>query len=582
MQLADALVSTLRDLGLRYLFGVSGANIEHVHDAVYRLGGDQFQTVMTKSEFGAAFMADVRARVHRTLGVCCATSGGGMMNLAVGIAESYAQEVPVLALVGQPPLAQEGRGVFQDSSGVGNTVNAVQLWRSIAKYVCKITDATEFWPGLSEALRQPFSGRCGPAVMLIPRDLMTAEVGERPADFSVSLADYQVQPALPLALPLSVPLHAMWQDLARARAPLLVVGAGVARAGAQALVEEWVNKTGVQVVTTLACSNAFPQEHPQYLGMIGAAGHPSAHDFVENEADFILAVGTQLRAMNRATLEHALARKTLAVINVATDALDSALKADHVISLGAQAAMQTLLELQAIKPLHWNTITPDLRCQSLEEEALGADVAGENGAGVRLHAAVVQLQAYLPRFRHLLFDAGNCATAAAHYLRMPAPMSTTIALGMGGMGYAIAGAVGAQLGETAGRTLVLGGDGAFLMTGLEMHTAVDLQLPILWVVFNNNQHGMCVTRQQLYFDGRIEGNRYTQVNIAQIARGIGGPSQLWCRSVTRLSDLDQALQDYLARSPGPGLLEIKIHDPTLPPFMPFVQASSAAVLPVYG
>ena len=129
MILADAIVTCLRELNLRYMFGVSGANIEHVHDAVFRLGKidnvehgqaqNSFATVMTKSEYGAAFMADARARTHNTLGVCCATSGGGMMNLAVGIAESYAHSVPVLALVGQPPIAQEGRGSFQDSSGIG-------------------------------------------------------------------------------------------------------------------------------------------------------------------------------------------------------------------------------------------------------------------------------------------------------------------------------------------------------------------------------------------------------------------------------------------------------------------------------
>ena len=94
MKLIDALVTTLRDWDLGYIFGVSGANIEHLHDAVHRLGDNRLEAVLTKSEVGAAFMADARARVHKTLGVCCSTSGGGMMNLAVGIAESYAESCP--------------------------------------------------------------------------------------------------------------------------------------------------------------------------------------------------------------------------------------------------------------------------------------------------------------------------------------------------------------------------------------------------------------------------------------------------------------------------------------------------------
>src|SRR6201995_295751 len=128
MRLADALVVTLRDWGVRYVFGVSGANIEHVHDAIHRLGEGRLSSVLAKSEVGAAFMADARARVKKTLGVCCSTSGGGMMNLAVGIAEAYAESVPVLALVGQPSSALDGRGAFQDSSGIGRSVDALALF----------------------------------------------------------------------------------------------------------------------------------------------------------------------------------------------------------------------------------------------------------------------------------------------------------------------------------------------------------------------------------------------------------------------------------------------------------------------
>src|SRR5688500_13602201 len=125
MIVADALASSLRDWGIRHVFGVSGANIEHFHDAIHRLGDGRLQAVLARSEVGAAFMADGHARVHRTLGVCCATSGGGMMNLAVGIAESFAESVPVLAIVGQVPTSVEGRGGFQDSSGIGRTVDAL-------------------------------------------------------------------------------------------------------------------------------------------------------------------------------------------------------------------------------------------------------------------------------------------------------------------------------------------------------------------------------------------------------------------------------------------------------------------------
>ena len=144
------------------------------------------------------------------------------------------------------------------------------------------------------------------------------------------------------------------------------------------------------------------------------------------------------------------------------------------------------------------------------------------------------------------------------------------------MGYAIAGAIGAQLGESEpSRTVVICGDGAFMMTGLEIHTAVDLQLPILWIVFNNNMHGMCVTRQQLYFSGRIEGNTYGDIDIAMIAKGLGVEGKIWTNSATTIAELESMLAEYSALGTNiPGVLELKISEEELPPFMPFVSAGA--------
>ncbi|HMF18632.1 MAG TPA: thiamine pyrophosphate-dependent enzyme, partial [Gemmataceae bacterium] len=200
-----------------------------------------------------------------------------------------------------------------------------------------------------------------------------------------------------------------------------------------------------------------------------------------------------------------------------------------------------------------------------------------------LHGSLLQsealaiLQQFLPTSGHLLFDAGNCAAAALHYLRVPRTVSTTIALGMGGMGYAIAGAIGAQLGSPCGsRTMVFCGDGAFLMLGTEVNTAVHYRLPILFVVFNNGMHGMCVTRQQLYFDGRIEGSRYPAVSVADMARGLGSPDGLWVGSAGSSDGLSEQLADYL-RADRPGVLELRLSREEVPPFSPFLPADA----PIY-
>src|SRR5262245_42601155 len=224
MKLSEALVTTLRDWGLEYLFGVSGANIEHLHDAVHRLGGGRFRSVCAKSEVGAAFMADCRARVHRTLGVCCSTSGGGMMNLAVGVAEAFAESVPMLAIVGQPPTRLEGRGAFQDSSGIGRTVNADRLWAAISKYQARITDPAQFWRCLDSAVTAAMSGRPGPSVLLIPRDLFDRDVGPRPCWMPDRLCGLNGLWDAPASA-----VSKLFAAIRRAQTPVLLLGSGVDR-----------------------------------------------------------------------------------------------------------------------------------------------------------------------------------------------------------------------------------------------------------------------------------------------------------------------------------------------------------------
>ena len=133
--LANALVESLKALGIGQVFGVSGANFEHFHDGIARRGSGRIAAVLAKSEIGVSFMADGLARGTGALAACCATSGGGMMNLAVGLAESFASQIPVLAVIGQAPDTLNGRGAFQDSSGVGGSVDAAILFAAISRHV---------------------------------------------------------------------------------------------------------------------------------------------------------------------------------------------------------------------------------------------------------------------------------------------------------------------------------------------------------------------------------------------------------------------------------------------------------------
>jgi acetolactate synthase-1/2/3 large subunit len=570
MKLSDALVQALISLDVRYVFGVSGANIEPFHDAIHRLGDGKLRSVMTKSENGAAFMADCRARVHRTLGVCCSTSGGGMMNLIAGIAESYAESVPILALVGQPPLALEGMGAFQDSSGIGRTVDSMKLWSAVSKYTAKISNPDTFWYHLTKAVKAALFGRPGPVVLLFPRDVFEEQVTPCPKDWANSLKKLILSSAVPVDA-----VHSLFEEICCANNPVLILGQGVQRCSDPQVVVNFARYIGMPVITTLSGRGVFPNDDPLYLGTLGVAGHPSVHTYLKSKADLLIAVGTGLSVMTRQPLGQTLNEKKIVLVNVETDEITRFILPVLVLEADAGVVFNTLLQrlkqkpfkvqapqdyiLQIFKPFFAPSIPSDERKPII------------NGKPLLQSEAIAILQDFLPENGHILYDAGNCSAAALHMTKVPQGSSSTIALGMGGMGYAIAGAIGAQLGSKPGaRTVVFVGDGAFLITGLEIHTAVDLKLPILFVVFNNNMHGMCAVRQQLYFESRLECVRYTPVDIALIARGFGTSAQIWVGSTSTVDELHHQLEDYKNYADIPGVLELRLLYEEFPPFTPFI------------
>jgi len=627
MKLVDAVVQALLDLDVRYVFGVSGANIEHLHDAIHRLGSGKLVSVMAKSESGAAFMADGYARVHRRLGVCCSTSGGGMMNLAVGIAESHAESVPILALVGQSPARGEGRGAFQDSSGVGRTVDAMTFFSGISKCVGKSSRADDFWPTIERGVIEALSGRPGPAVILFPRSIWSAEVAPLPEDFS-KLIHAATKPVpidqlgpdsestqtlceMPKWLPLDIRLRAgvdanpkavregliaLLSELRQARHPVLLVGQGVRRCSNPQAVIEFARTVGLPIVTDMSARGDVPNDDPLYLGMLGAAGHPSAHRYLRDQADLIFIVGSGLNAMTRAPLlgdSLEIVGKKLLAVNIDLGELsrivappESSMERSWwpatakgllvAVEADAGVVFEELLRLWREDPFQVAPIGP-YRFQILRP-TLAQEIppAAQPLEGTLLQSeALEMLQPILPQGGHLVYDAGNCAAAALHQLYVPPGTSATIALGMGGMGYAIAAAIGIALGSPSDqRTFVFTGDGALLMAGFEIHTAVDLELPILFIVFNNSMHGMCVTRQQKFFEGRLECVRYAPVDVATLARGLGDPDHLWVGRARTRKELNATLSDYLAHSSQPGVLELTLAREEVPPFSPLLPAGS--------
>lgn len=541
-RVVDYLVQAVTALDVRHIFGVDGANIEDLYDAIFEHPGD-LTGVVAKHEFSAATMADGYARVTGGLGVVAATSGGGAMNLVAGLAESYASRVPVLALVGQPPTAAAGRGAFQDTSGLAGTFDAAGLFASISRYCARVESPGDLPEQLAEAVAAARQG--GPAVLLLPKDIQQAAV-ESPVPFAPRAGDGVRNTA----------------GIARLRAALraasvtgkitLIAGDQVARDDARAELLRLATALDAAVGVAPDAKDVYHHDDPGFCGVAGSMGHPELVDAVRRSV-LCLLVGTRLPVTARTGLDEALAEVTVASLSAEPPYPDSV----HAASADLAA---DLAELAAALEL------PSEPRPAAERELTRLPVPESTGPGLRYRDIVETLNAALEPGADVFADAGNTGASVVHHLRPPREGRFVVALGMGGMGYAFGAGIGSAFAR-ARRTFVVAGDGAFFMHGMEIHTAIEHRLPVTFIVLNNNAHAMCITREQIYYGDRYSFNRFQPAHIgAGVAAMFPG---LPTHSPGSVDDLTHALRSCID-SDGPSFISIECDPDEIPPFSPFL------------
>ncbi|WBB81393.1 thiamine pyrophosphate-binding protein [Micromonospora sp. WMMD882] len=556
-RLVDYLITSLHQVGVRHIFGVGGANIEDLYDAVHHCG-EQVTAVVAKHEFSAAAMADGYARATGRLAVAVSTSGGGAMNLVPGVAEAYASRVPLLAIVGQPPRPLEGQGAFQDTSGLAGSFDAYRLFSSISRYCRRIDDPADIAAALADALTATRALPGGPAVLLLPKDVQQAVVeGLPPID--ELLAERRISVTAAAA-----------RDRAGDRlaelvgeSVLVIAGDEVARRGARAELAEFAAALDARVAVVPDGKDVYPNDDPRFVGVAGVIGHPSVTDALRG-ARLCVLVGTRLPVMARGGLDALLTGTELICFGAEPAYAAHALHVDGDLRAELRAAVD---RLRAHRPTPPAPTRPDLRFLS---------VPPFEGEGVlRLREAVDAIDAAVPDGATVVADAGNSAASVIHYLATPRDGRFIVALGMGGMGHSLGAGIGAAFG-TGRRSFVVIGDGGFLMHGMEIHTAVEHDLPVTFVVVNNNAHGMCVTREQLYYEDAYTFNEFRPTDLAAGIRGMfPGLPVTHARTP---DELRQALTDQVATR-SPAVVCIDVSPREIPPFVPFLNHLDQTVSP---
>ncbi|MVU80048.1 thiamine pyrophosphate-binding protein [Nocardia sp. ET3-3] len=557
-RVADHLVRAVSALGVGHIFGVDGANIEDLYDAAFdhrRL----VTAVVAKHEFAAATMADGYARSTSGLGVVCATSGGGAVNLVAGLAESFASRVPVLALVGQPPTVLEGKGAFQDSSGQAGAFDAVALFTPISHYCARVEAPADLPAQLTHAVAAARRG--GPAVLLLPKDIQQADLVA--PDFVPPSRAYRRD------------IENLWRVLdivrgARATGKIVIIaGDQVARDEARGELASFAAALDAAVGVAPDAKDVYHHADPGFCGVSGSMGNPELLDALRGAALGLL-IGTRMPVTARAGLEDALANVPLAAVG----ALPPFLPARHAHSNDLAKTLAEMigeLDSGAVDPV---ASSVPMRPRTAPEPTLTPlPVPPSDGPGLRYGEVVETINDALPEGSDVFADAGNTGAAVVHHLRLPRDGRFTVALGMGGMGYAFGAGIGSAFARhrrpdgTPRRTYVIAGDGAFFMHGMEIHTAIEHRLPITFVVFNNNAHAMCITREQLYYGDRYSFNRFRP---AYPGAGMAAMFPDLCTHAPEsLTELAAALRHCAGRE-GPSFVSVDCDPDEIPPFTPFL------------
>ena len=547
-RVVDYIVGDLLARGVDYVFGVDGANIEDLYDAAFFCDG--LTAVLAKHEFSAATMADGYSRASSKLGVVMATSGGGSLNLVAGLGESLTSRVSVLALVGQAPTTLDGRGSFQDTSGRNGSLNAEALFSAVSVYCRRVLTPADIVTALPEAVAAARTG--GPAVLLLPKDVQQSDVV---VDGTVIADPPKSPPGDPRPL-----THA----LQRAHGPVTIIaGEQVARDDARAELEELRAILRARVATVPDAKDVSGSPglgSSSALGVTGVMGHPGVADAVRESA-LCLLVGTRLSVTARAGLDTALA----AVRTMSIGSAPPYLPCTHVHTDDLRVSLSRLTRSLTGKGRPSCLRVPD----SLPHAELRPPT--HRGEGIRYRDAMTVLDAALPDTVDIVVDAGNTGAAAIHHLPVRRAGRFVVALGMGGMGYSFGAGVGICFARRR-RTVVIAGDGAFFMHGLELHTAIQYQLPVTLVLFNNNAHAMCVTREKLFYDDLYSYNRFTRslLGAGLAAMFPGLPSV----DVSAIDALPNALRTALDLD-GPSVVSVECSADEIPPFAPFLSESHA-------
>ena len=533
---AEIAAETLIEQGCDTLFGYPGGQVIDLFDALYSKR-DRIRFVLTAHEQGAAHAADGYARATGKVGVVIATSGPGATNLVTGLATACLDSVPMVAVTGNVPCSLIGRDSFQE-------VDIVGVSMPVTKHNFIVKDVNELADTLREAFRIAKSGRPGPVLVDIPKDVQTAL-----CDFEPERAPVEPEP---VRLASEHRLKEAAALIAAAKRPYIYFGGGVISGNASAEVLALAEKIDAPLGCSLMGLSAVPSGHPRFLGMQGMHGHYAA-SAAEDEADLVIALGARFSDRSTGDKERFSAHFRIIHIDIDGAELNKNIHAALTIRGELRDAVTRLIR-RVRKQRHpeWSERIAALRKEEARRTAEShAALETRIGSPCLTHYEILDaVSAAVPEDAVIVTDVGQHQMWTAQRYPLHFPRTFLTSGGLGTMGFGLGAAVGAHI-ATGKRTVLITGDGSFSMNLTELATAVSEHANVTVIIMNNGVLGMVRQWQTLFFDRRYAGTvPGRKTDFAKVAEGFGAGAA----HASTLAELEQALAAAGAQN-GPFVID---------------------------
>ncbi|MHC1582232.1 MAG: biosynthetic-type acetolactate synthase large subunit [Candidatus Syntropharchaeia archaeon] len=520
MKGAEAIILGLEEEGVEVIFGYPGGAILPFYDELY---DSNIRHILVRHEQGAAHAADGYARATGKTGVCVSTSGPGATNLVTGIANAYMDSIPLVALTGQVPSFMIGNDSFQE-------INITGIVLPITKHCYLVKDADELPKIIKEAFYIASTGRKGPVVIDLPRDVQLKEINGKPPK-KVSIRGYK-----PTIKGHPRQIRRACEMILEAERPVIYAGGGVIASGANDELISLAEFINSPVTTTLMGIGAFPQNHPLSLGMLGMHGTKYAN-YAISEADLIIAIG--VRFDDRVVTDPQSFAPTANIIHIDIDPAEigKIIKPDIPIVGDAKHVLSEMLSILRERKIKNNAWLEKI-ARWKKEYPLEYDESG----GLKPQYIVQQIYDLCPD-AIVVTEVGQNQMWAAQYFVHKKPRHFISSGGLGTMGYGLPASIGAKVGRPDETVIDISGDGSFMMNCQELATAVENHIPIKVMILNNRYLGMVRQWQELFYGRRYSYTDFeSKTDFPKLAEAFGAHGIL----VTKKEEVRPAIKEALS------------------------------------